>query len=87
MRRARSIRQRWKARKCCCTVYLPQVYAPLERNEPSAWEKARLAQLVPRTDHGLEEGVLMDVREVLAALPDFLWLEHAFSRQGRAGNN
>ncbi|EJT68750.1 hypothetical protein GGTG_13680 [Gaeumannomyces tritici R3-111a-1] len=45
-----------------------QVYARLERNEPSAWEKARTGQVVPPTERGLEEGELRDVREILAAL-------------------
>ncbi|KAF2192926.1 hypothetical protein K469DRAFT_795136 [Zopfia rhizophila CBS 207.26] len=44
-----------------------QVYARLERNEPSVWEKVRTAQLVPPTERGLE-GESTDVREVLAAL-------------------
>ncbi|KAL8284673.1 hypothetical protein RB600_009207, partial [Gaeumannomyces tritici] len=45
-----------------------QVYARLERNEPSAWEKARTGQVVPPTERGLEAGETRDVREVLAAL-------------------
>jgi hypothetical protein len=45
-----------------------QVYDRLERNEPSAWEKTRTAQLVPPTERGLEEGKDVDVREVLALL-------------------
>ncbi|KAL8303418.1 hypothetical protein RB600_007051 [Gaeumannomyces tritici] len=45
-----------------------QVYARLERNEPSAWEKARTGQIVPPTERGLEAGKPRDVREVLAAL-------------------
>jgi helitron helicase-like protein/uncharacterized protein DUF6570 len=45
-----------------------QVYGRLERNEPSAWEKTRTAQLVPPTERGLERGREVDVREVLEAL-------------------
>ncbi|EKG09266.1 hypothetical protein MPH_13720, partial [Macrophomina phaseolina MS6] len=46
----------------------PQVYDRLERNEPSAMEKARTAHVVPPTEHGLEDGVPMDVQELLASL-------------------
>ncbi|EJT69182.1 hypothetical protein GGTG_13291 [Gaeumannomyces tritici R3-111a-1] len=45
-----------------------QIYARLERNKPSAWEKARTGQVVPPTERGLEAGEPRDVREVLAAL-------------------
>jgi hypothetical protein len=45
-----------------------QIYERLERNEPSAWEKTRTAQLVPQTERGLEPGDDVDVREILAAL-------------------
>jgi hypothetical protein len=45
-----------------------QVYERLERDEPSAWEKTRTAQLVPQTERGLEAGDDVDVREVLATL-------------------
>jgi len=45
-----------------------QVYTRLERNKQSAWEKAQTGQLVPPTERGLEEGELMDIREVLATL-------------------
>ncbi|KAF1993896.1 hypothetical protein P154DRAFT_476817, partial [Amniculicola lignicola CBS 123094] len=45
-----------------------QVYERMERNEPSAWEKTRTAQLVPPTERGLEEERSMDIREVLAML-------------------
>jgi hypothetical protein len=45
-----------------------QVYERLERNEPSAWEKARTGQVVPRTERGLEDEGSMDIREVLETL-------------------
>jgi hypothetical protein len=45
-----------------------QVYERLDRNEPSAWEKTRTAQLVPPTERGLDLGRDVDVREVLATL-------------------
>jgi hypothetical protein len=45
-----------------------QVYERLERNEPSAWEKARTGQVVPPTERGLEEDGPTDIREILAAL-------------------
>ncbi|KAF2184535.1 hypothetical protein K469DRAFT_780863, partial [Zopfia rhizophila CBS 207.26] len=45
-----------------------QVYDRLEKNEPSAWEKTRTAQLVPPTERGLEEEEQVNVREVLAML-------------------
>ena len=40
-----------------------QIYGRLERNEPSAWEKARTGQVVPPTERGLE-----DIREIMATL-------------------
>ena len=45
-----------------------QVYERLERNEPSAWEKARTGQIVPPTERGLEEDGPTDIREILATL-------------------
>ena len=45
-----------------------QIYERLERDEPSAWEKTRTAQLVPPTERGLEPGGDVDVREILATL-------------------
>lgn len=45
-----------------------QVYERLERDEPSAWEKTRTAQLVPQTERGLEPSGDVDVREILATL-------------------
>lgn len=47
---------------------LAQIYERLQRNEPSAWEKARTGQVVPPTERGLEEGRAVDIREVLMAL-------------------
>lgn len=46
----------------------PQVYGRLERNEPSAWEKARTGQVVPPTERGLEEDGPTDIREIMATL-------------------
>jgi hypothetical protein len=45
-----------------------QLYERLERDEPSAWEKTKTAQVVPQTERGLEPGVDVDVREILATL-------------------
>ena len=45
-----------------------QVYSRLERNEPSAWEKARTGQLVPSAELGLSDDRALDIREVLATL-------------------
>lgn len=45
-----------------------QVYERLQRNEPSAWEKTRTAQLVPPTERGLQADEAIDVREILATL-------------------
>ncbi len=45
-----------------------QVYGRLERNEPSAWEKARTGQVVPPTERGLEEDGPTDIREIMAML-------------------
>lgn len=45
-----------------------QVYERLERNEPSAWEKARTGQVVPPTERGLEEDGPVDIREIMAML-------------------
>ncbi|KAF5696631.1 ATP-dependent DNA helicase PIF1 [Fusarium mundagurra] len=45
-----------------------QVYDRLERNEPSAREKAQTGQLVPPTERGLEDEGSVDIREVLETL-------------------
>jgi hypothetical protein len=45
-----------------------QVYARLERNEPSAIEKTRTGQIVPPTERGLEDNGPTDIKEVLAML-------------------
>src|SRR5262249_11830485 len=45
-----------------------QIYERMERNEPSAWEKTRTAQLVPPTERGIEDGESMDIGEILATL-------------------
>ena len=45
-----------------------QVYERLKRSELSALEKARMGQIVPPTERGLEERRAMDVHEVLTML-------------------
>jgi len=45
-----------------------QVYGRMERNEPSAWEKARTAQVVPPQERGLDEDGPVDIQEILATL-------------------
>jgi hypothetical protein len=45
-----------------------QVYARLDHNKPSSWEKTTTAQIVPPTERGLEAADEVDVREMLAAL-------------------
>jgi hypothetical protein len=45
-----------------------QVYGRLERNEPSALEKARTGQIVPPTERGLDEDGPTDIQEIMAAL-------------------
>ncbi|KAM6514370.1 hypothetical protein FALCPG4_015519 [Fusarium falciforme] len=46
----------------------PQVYERMERNEPSAWEKTRTAQVVPPAERGMDDEGPMEIEEVLAAL-------------------
>ncbi|OAL42602.1 hypothetical protein IQ07DRAFT_669266 [Pyrenochaeta sp. DS3sAY3a] len=45
-----------------------EIYERLERNEPSAMEKARTGHVVPQTERGLQAEGPVDVREVLAML-------------------
>jgi hypothetical protein len=45
-----------------------QVYDRLERNEPSAWEKARTGQVVPPTERELDVEGSVNIRDVLATL-------------------
>jgi hypothetical protein len=45
-----------------------QVYARLERNEPSGIEKTRTGQIVPPTERGQEDNGPTDIEEVLAML-------------------
>jgi hypothetical protein len=45
-----------------------QVYDRLERNEPSAWEKVRISQVIPPTERGLDIEGPVDIREVLETL-------------------
>ncbi|KAK8912031.1 hypothetical protein VCV18_012678 [Metarhizium anisopliae] len=40
----------------------------MERNEPTAWEKARTAQVVPPTERGMDEEDSLEIKEVLARL-------------------
>ncbi|KAM3449851.1 hypothetical protein NHJ6243_009907 [Beauveria neobassiana] len=47
-----------------------QIYDRLERNEPTASEKARTGQLVPQSERGLDEVGCADIREVLASLAE-----------------
>ncbi|KAK8912602.1 hypothetical protein VCV18_012281 [Metarhizium anisopliae] len=44
------------------------VYDCMERNEPMAWEKARTAQVVPPTEHGMDEEDSLEIEVVLARL-------------------
>ncbi|KID93560.1 arrestin domain-containing protein, partial [Metarhizium majus ARSEF 297] len=44
------------------------VYDCMERNEPTAWEKARTAQVVPPTERGMDEEDSLEIEEVLARL-------------------
>jgi len=45
-----------------------QVYERLERNEPSAHEKARTGQIVPAAERDMEEDAVVDIQDVLVAL-------------------
>jgi hypothetical protein len=60
----------------------PQVYERLERDEPSAWEKTRTAEIVPPTERGLEAGEDMDVREILATLNQSDAMRHGEREEG-----
>ncbi|KJZ70363.1 hypothetical protein HIM_10254 [Hirsutella minnesotensis 3608] len=44
------------------------VYDRLERNEPSAWEKTRTAQVVPPTERAMDDEGSVEIEEILAAL-------------------
>ncbi|KAG6980204.1 hypothetical protein FocnCong_v009496 [Fusarium oxysporum f. sp. conglutinans] len=44
------------------------VYDCMERNEPTAWEKTRTAQVVPPTERGIDEEGLVEIEEILASL-------------------
>ncbi|PVH90605.1 hypothetical protein DM02DRAFT_607276, partial [Periconia macrospinosa] len=59
-----------------------QVYERLERDEPSAWEKTRTAQLVPPTERGLEAGEDVDVKEILATLNQPQAVRHEEMEEG-----
>ncbi|KAL6411732.1 hypothetical protein AUP68_04106 [Ilyonectria robusta] len=47
---------------------LPLVYDRMERNEPTAWEKTRTAQVVPPTERGTDDEGSLEIEEVLARL-------------------
>ncbi|KAF9767435.1 hypothetical protein IL306_000014, partial [Fusarium sp. DS 682] len=40
----------------------------MERNEPSAWEKTRTAQVVPPTERAMDDEGSVDIEEILTAL-------------------
>ena len=44
------------------------VYDRLERNEPSAWEKTRTAQVVPPTERAMDDEGSVDIEEILTLL-------------------
>ncbi|EXM13396.1 hypothetical protein FOTG_18153 [Fusarium oxysporum f. sp. vasinfectum 25433] len=46
----------------------PLVYGRMERNEPTAWEKTRTAQIVPPTERGMDDEGSLEIEEVLARL-------------------
>ncbi|KAH6977701.1 hypothetical protein EDB80DRAFT_738395, partial [Ilyonectria destructans] len=44
------------------------VYDRMERNEPSAWEKTRTAQVVPPSERAMDEDDSVEIEEILALL-------------------
>ncbi|KAK4073310.1 hypothetical protein Purlil1_13073 [Purpureocillium lilacinum] len=44
------------------------VYNRMERNEPSAWEKTRTAQVVPPTERGMDDEGSVDIDDLLTLL-------------------
>ncbi|KAI8649752.1 Helitron-like-N domain-containing protein [Fusarium keratoplasticum] len=44
------------------------VYDRMERNEPSAWEKTRTAQVVPPTERAMDDEGSVEIEEILALL-------------------
>ncbi|KAK4089235.1 hypothetical protein Purlil1_6224 [Purpureocillium lilacinum] len=44
------------------------VYNRMERNEPSAWEKTRTAQVVPPTERGMDDEGFVDIEDLLTLL-------------------
>ncbi|KAH7110954.1 hypothetical protein EDB81DRAFT_768727 [Dactylonectria macrodidyma] len=44
------------------------VYDRMERNEPSAWEKTRTAQVVPPTERAMDDEDSVEIEEILALL-------------------
>ncbi|KAH6874269.1 hypothetical protein B0T10DRAFT_552895 [Thelonectria olida] len=45
-----------------------QILQRMERNEPSAWEKVRTAQIVPPAERGIDDEDAVDIDEVIAML-------------------
>jgi hypothetical protein len=45
-----------------------QILERMERNEPSAWEKVRTAQIVPSAERGIEEDDAVDIDDIMAML-------------------
>lgn len=46
----------------------PLVYDRMERNEPSAWEKTRTAQVVPPTERAMDDEDSVEIEEILSLL-------------------
>ncbi|KAM6514384.1 hypothetical protein FALCPG4_015533 [Fusarium falciforme] len=46
----------------------PCVYDRMERNEPSAWEKTRTAQVMPPTERAMDDEGSVDIEEILSLL-------------------
>ncbi|KAG7403652.1 ATP-dependent DNA helicase PIF1 [Fusarium oxysporum f. sp. rapae] len=45
-----------------------QILERIERNEPSAWEKVRTAQIVPSAERGIDEDDAVDIDDIMAML-------------------
>ncbi|KAJ4176325.1 hypothetical protein NW759_017543, partial [Fusarium solani] len=45
-----------------------QILERIERNEPSAWEKVRTAQIVPSAERGIDEDDAVDIDDIMAVL-------------------
>ncbi|PCD21946.1 hypothetical protein AU210_015749 [Fusarium oxysporum f. sp. radicis-cucumerinum] len=46
----------------------PQILEHIERNEPSAWEKVRTAQIVPSAERGIDDDDAVDIDDIMAML-------------------